>query len=87
MGRERLASIIKYIDEFKTKSKWGFNKKEIDILIDRFPEINNKHFHDALMGNTCMMDQEEGLIMYPCDIQTAASCGFEKRDLRLGEWD
>ncbi len=72
---------------YKTKSKYGFINLEIKELLKRFPDINMEKYNDALMGNTCMMDKQEGIIIYHCDIYKAILCGIENRDLNAQEWD
>ena len=71
---------------FKTKNKEGFVKSEIDTLLKDYPNINMDKFNSALMGNTCMMVDNE-IVMYHRDIEKALRCGIENRNLRSWEWD
>ena len=71
---------------FKTKYKQGFIQSEIDELLEEFPNINMEKFNNALMGNTCMVKNDE-IIQYHCDIEKALYCGMENRNLRNEEWD
>jgi hypothetical protein len=72
--------------KYPTKSKYGFHNDELETLLKDYPNINMDKFNDAMMGNTCMMD-EGGVIMYYCDILGALKCGIENRELTIFEWD
>lgn len=71
---------------FPTKHKEGFVQDEIDILLKDYPDINMNKFHNALMGITCMLINDE-IVTYHCDIEKALRCGIDNRDLRIWEWD
>jgi len=71
---------------FETKNKQGFVRKEIDILLEDYPEINMDQFNDALTGITGMMINNE-YITYHCDVEKALRCGIENRRLKTLEWD
>lgn len=71
---------------YKTKYPEGFIKREIEELLKDYPGIHMDKFNDALMGNTCMMRNNE-VISYHCDIEKAIVCGTENRRLRSWEWD
>ena len=75
------------IYNYKTKNPQGFLKTEINEILKKFPNINKNKFDDALMGITCMVDNENNLIIYHCDLYHALLCGIENRDLKVGEWD
>lgn len=75
------------IYNYPTKYPEGFVKTEIDTLLKDYPNINMDKFDDAMMGNTCMMSENDGLIIYHCDILKALLCGIENRNLRVDEWD
>lgn len=81
-----MESIKERVYKFKTKNKEGFVQSEIDTLLKEFPNINMDKFNNALMGNTCLMINNE-LVMYPWDIVTAIRCGVENRDPHSWEWD
>lgn len=80
-------NIREKIYNFKTKHKQGFIQSEVEALLKDYPEVDMKKFNNALMGNTCMMSDENEFIMYHCDIYKALICGIEKRDLKSHEWD
>ena len=71
---------------FPTKHKEGFVQDEIDILLKDYPDINMNKFHNALMGITCMLINDE-IVTYHCDIEKALRCGIDNRDLRIWAWD
>lgn len=75
-----------YVNTYPVKSKWGFNPDELKEIISEFPDINMDKFNNAMMGNTCMMEEGQ-IITYPCDVVTALRCGIENRDINLSEWD
>lgn len=71
---------------FKTKNKEGFTESEIGTLLKDYPNINMDKFKDALMGNTCMIIDDE-IITYHCDVLTALRCGIENRKQYSWEFD
>jgi len=81
-----MATIRDKIYNFKTKHEEGFIQSEIDVLLKGYPDIDMDKFHNALMGITCMIRDEETII-YHCDIEKALYCGIEGRDLYSWEWD
>ena len=81
-----MGSIREKVYNFKTKNKEGFVQSEIDILLKDYPDINMDKFNNALMGNTCIMVDNE-IVTYHCDIEKALHCGIENRNLRSLEWD
>ncbi len=81
-----MKNIKEKVYNFKTKNKEGFIKSEIDTLLEDYPGINIDKFNSALMGNTCMVVDNE-IVMYHCDIEKALRCGIENRNLRGWEWD
>ena len=84
--KKHLDKLEQKVYEFPTKNKEGFVKAELDTLLKDFPKINTEKFNNALMGNTCMIIDDE-IIMYHCDIYKALLCGIENRELRGEEWD
>jgi len=72
---------------YKTKSEYGFIDSEIEDILKDFPGINMKKFNDAMMGNTCMMSDDNKIINYHHDVEKAIRCGVENRDLTWLEWD
>ena len=81
-----MENIREKVYNFKTKNKEGFIQSEIDTLLKDYPKINMDKFNNALMGNTCMMIDDE-IVMYHCDIEKALRCGVENRNLRNLELD
>lgn len=80
--------IKKMVYSYPTKSEYGFMSDEQEKLLKQFPEINMDKYNDALMGVTCMRDEESGdLIIYHCDVLTAIICGIENRNITQAEWD
>jgi len=79
-------SIQYKVYNFKTKYQQGFIKSELEELLKEYVGINMDKFNDALMGNTCMLI-DNNVIMYHCDIEKALTCGMENRDLNSLEWD
>lgn len=73
--------------DYPTKSKHGFIQAEINSLLSWFPTINIEKFDDAMMGNTCMLNEDDQVINYRCDVYQALRCGLENRDLTLAEFD
>ena len=72
---------------FKTKSNYGFVQSEIDELLKDYPSVNMNRFDDAMMGNTCMLSDDNEIINYFCDVRTALICGLEDRAMKSWEWD
>ena len=83
MSNKELKNIVY---NFPTKTKYGFIQSEIDDLIKDYPNINMDRFNDAMMGNTCMVLDNE-IVIYHCDILKALRCGIENRDLTWEEFD
>lgn len=73
--------------QYPTKHKHGFTDVEQQEMLDLFENINMDKYNSTMMGNTCMMDEEDGIITYHCDVLTALKCGIENRDQTVGEWD
>lgn len=77
------------IYDWGTYNEHGFNKYEEDVLLEyigKEHKLNMDKYHNAMMGNTCMMDQH-GFVTYHCDILTAVLCAIENRDMYMHEWD
>lgn len=83
MNNKELENVVY---NFPTKTKYGFIKSEIDDLIKDYPNINMDRFNDAMMGNTCMVIDNE-IIIYHCDVLKALRCGIENRCLTWEEFD
>lgn len=79
-------NIREKVYKYPTKYKEGFIQSEIDNLLKDFQDIDMEKFNSALVGNTCMVKDNE-IIQYHCDIEKALVCGIEKRNLRWWEWD
>lgn len=80
--------IEKFVNEFKTESECGFTAKELYYVLMQVAtsEFNLKAYSDAMMGNTCIVEDGEARI-FPIDIIKALQCGFEDRKLRAEEFD
>lgn len=72
---------------YPTKHKWGFIESEQKDILSKFPNINMEKYKDAMMCNTCMLDEVDGIIIYHRDILLALKCGVQNRDMKLHEWD
>jgi hypothetical protein len=79
-------NIREMVYNFPTKSEYGLTDEELNKLLTWFPTINKDKVDDALMGNTCMMFNDE-IVNYHHDVLKALQCGFENRSLTLAEWD
>jgi hypothetical protein len=71
---------------YSTKNEYGFNDEEQKKLLEQFPDVNMDKYNNALMGITCMMENDK-FIIYHCDIFTALVCGIENRNQTITEWD
>jgi hypothetical protein len=72
---------------YPTKHEQGFIRAELQDILSKFPDIRMDKYNDAMMGNTCMLDKIDGVIIYHCDVYKAILCGIEDRNLTLNEWD
>jgi hypothetical protein len=79
-------NIRERVYNYPTKHKEGFVQSEVDALLKEYPHIDIEKFNLALMGNTCLIKDDE-VIQYHYDIEKALLCGIEKRNLRQLEWD
>jgi len=66
-----------FIHDYPTKYKEGFTNKELKELFSLFPEnsINIDGYNNAVMGDTCMMIEEE-IISYHCDVIKGINSGI-----------
>lgn len=78
--------LSEYISKYPTKNKEGFVYLEILDLIKNFNPFNREKFEDALIGNTCLLINNE-IIYYRWDVEKAVICGIENRNLKVYEWD
>ncbi len=80
-----------YLEEivykYPTKHKHGFIQTELNEVMDLFENLNMDKWNSAMMGNTCIMDKDDGIITYHCDVLTGLKCALENRDQTLEEWD
>lgn len=87
MAKKEKFDVQTFVYDYPTKNKQGFTPAEMKDIVEKFPfEINQEKFDDAMMGNTCMMIDNE-MIIYHCDIVTALRCGAEDRVMHWWEWD
>jgi len=86
MKNEKRDKIFDLVYNYKTKYKQGFIQDEIEDILKNFPNINMDKFNNALNGITCIME-DDNMIIYHCDIETALKCGIENRDMYSYEWD
>jgi hypothetical protein len=75
-----------FVYNWPTRYKEGFMPDELQKIKEKFPQINEEKFNDAMFGNTCMM-HEGKLCIYHCDVLTALRCGLENRKMKFEEWD
>lgn len=78
--------IENFVNNYPTKYQQGFTSYEIANILLKFKKINKEKFWNALVGDTCMMINNQ-IIRYHCDVIKALNCGLENRDLTQGEWD
>lgn len=76
-----------FVYNYSTKHTQGFIKSEMEEVLSKFPGINMEKYNSAMMGNTCMLDENDGIITYHCDLLTALRCGLENRDVKWFEFD
>ena len=72
---------------YPTKQKAGFIASEEKDLLSKFSDINMGKYNEAMTGNTCMLDENDGVITYHCDILKALRCGIENREIMWFEFD
>ena len=82
-----MVGLNELVYDYPTKHKAGFIQTEIEDLLSKFENLNMDKWDSAMMGNTCMMDANDGIISYHCDVLGALRCAIENRDLTLPEWD
>jgi hypothetical protein len=81
----------KKIEEIVNDKEWrkyeeGFTNLELSIILNKYDNINLDKYNDAMMGNTCMMI-DNNMINYPWDVRTALICGIENRNQTIWEMD
>ena len=79
-------NIWEQVESFDTKNSEGFTQTEMNIILQKYPNINMEKFNAAMNGNTCMMIDNE-TITYHCDLVTALCCGLENRNINSSEFD
>ena len=72
---------------YKSKSEYGLIEAEIKDILKDYPDCNMEKYNSAMMGNTCMFEDDKGFINYHCDVYSAILCGVEDRELTIDEWD
>ena len=73
--------------QYKSKSEHGLVDAEIQDILKGYPDCNMEKYNSAMMGNTCMFEDDKGFINYHCDVYSAILCGVEDRELTIDEWD
>lgn len=61
---------------YPTKNKYGFNSKEREDLLSGIEGLDVRKYNDAMMGITCMMNEEDGIIVYPGDVVNGIRAGL-----------
>lgn len=79
-------NLREFVYKYKTKHVEGFTNEELKEVLKKFPNINMEKYNLAMMGNTCML-KDEDVINYHCDVFTALRCGIEGRNQRGYEFD
>ena len=88
LTKEENAKLINILAEYETQYEQGFTEKEIkDIMETYYPSMNMIKFNDAMMGNTCMTEDNDEIINYHVDVLTAFRAGLESRDTYPHEFD
>lgn len=59
-----------------TKNKHGFSSKEMEDLLSEIEGLDIRKYNEALTGITCMMDEEDGIIVYPVDVVNGIRAGL-----------
>lgn len=63
--------------KFKTRSRKGLTRNEIELLLKRFPSVSKKSFFDA-MGICSVKVVNGDILFYRSDIITAIASCIEK---------
>lgn len=71
-----LKEIENLVYNYPTKSKYGFNSKEREDLLSGIEGLDVRKYNDAMMGITCMMNEEDGIIVYPVDVVNGIRAGL-----------
>ena len=79
-------SIQDKVYSFPTKHQDGFTIEEMTELLKDFEGINMDAFNNALVGNTCLLIENE-IVTYRCDLLTAIYCGMNNREVLPHEFD
>jgi len=87
MTKEEKSLLYDRVYNSKTKSEYGLVETEIQDVLKDYPDCNMEKYNDAMMGNTCMMNDDKETINYHCDVYSAILCGVENRDQMVQEWD
>lgn len=91
LKKDQIEHIHSLIYDYKTKHNIGFTTSEIEdiksVIEGTYGKLDKESFKMALTGITCQMDNNDGMLIYHCDIFNAIKCGLESRELTLEEWD
>lgn len=77
------------VNKFPRKYEEGFLNEEIEKLVQEISaetQFARDKFDAAMWGHTCLL-KEEGIVIYPWDVEKAIECGLENRNLTVSEWD
>lgn len=84
LTHEKIEEIVK--DTEWRKYEEGFTNLELQIILNKYDNINMEKYGNSMMGNTCMVI-ENNVINYPWDVRTALICGIENRNETIWEMD
>jgi hypothetical protein len=87
MDTKEKEMLYERVYNYKAKSEYGLVEAEIQDVLKDYPGCNMEKYNDAMMGNTCMVNDDKEVINYHCDVYSAILCGVENRDQMLQEWD
>jgi len=76
-----------FIYNYPTENEQGFLDSELEIVLEKYPDINKEKVDNALMGNTGQISNKGKFINYHHDVLKAVIAGIENRELKVWEWD
>jgi hypothetical protein len=87
MNNKEKMTLYDRVYNYEAKSEHGLTEAEIQDVLKDYPDCNMEKYNSAMMGNTCMVSDDDEVINYHCDVYSAILCGVENRDQMLQEWD